>query len=90
MRIAVRKHAEWMSKNDDRILEYLASNPGKRPHEIRTELSDAAIALQPRYIDKRLELLERAALVRKDGLRYELSDHGRAYLVGEYAVESIA
>lgn len=90
MKIAVRKQADWMSKNDDRILEYLSTSPRSRPRDIRAGLDDVGITLRIEYIDKRLERLAAAELVRKDGLRYELAECGLEYLIGNYAVKTIA
>ncbi|WP_195892482.1 hypothetical protein [Halopiger goleimassiliensis] len=43
MSIHVRKQADWMSKNDERILEYLCKNADSRPREIRDGLDDYGI-----------------------------------------------
>ncbi|USZ73320.1 MarR family transcriptional regulator [Natronosalvus halobius] len=89
MTIAVRKQGEWMSKNDERILELLCSTDRCRPRDIRDELNDFGIALRLDYVDKRLETLEDAGLVASDALRFRITDRGRAYLLGEFDATSV-
>ncbi|MFC7215320.1 MarR family transcriptional regulator [Saliphagus sp. GCM10025334] len=89
MTIAVRKQGEWMSKNDERILELLCSTDRCRPRDIRDELNDFGIALRLDYVDKRLETLEDAGMVASDAMRYRITDRGRAYLLGEFDAASV-
>ncbi|AHF99124.1 repressor [Halostagnicola larsenii XH-48] len=74
-----------MSKNDDRVLEHLARHGPHRALELRSALADrsATLEFRPMYLQKRLEILADAGLVSYDGLRYELSSQGMAYLEGD-------
>lgn len=92
MSVALRKHADWMSKNDDRIMEYLADNGPLRPRTLRDGLGDAGRGLDFRvaYLDQRLEILAEAGLLETSGLEYDLADRGRAYLDGDLDVARIS
>lgn len=89
MTIRVRKHGDWMSKNDERILEFLSANPRRRPQEIQDGLDVNGIALRLEYVDDRLEKLVRAGLVEKAELRYSISDRGLAYLEGAFDASTV-
>lgn len=78
-----------MSKNDDRILEYLCRNSRSRPREIRNGLDQYGITLRIEYVDDRIDKLESAGLITRDELRYSLTDRGKRYLVGEFDASSI-
>ena len=78
-----------MSKNDERILEYLCANPRRRPQEIRTGLAEHGIALRLEYVDDRLEKLVRAGMLEKAELRYSVSERGRRYLEGAFDAGSL-
>lgn len=92
MSVPVRRQAEWMSKNDERILEYLSEADRCRPREIREALDEVSrgINLRISYVDKRLEKLETAGFVEKRQLEYRLSDRGLEYLLGEFDASTIA
>ncbi|SFS74863.1 hypothetical protein SAMN04488556_2579 [Halostagnicola kamekurae] len=92
MTIPLRTHASWMSKNDDRILEYLAHHGPQRALELRSALADrsAALDFRPMYLQKRLEILTDAGLVSYDGLKYDVSSRGRAYLAGEFDASTLS
>lgn len=91
MTIPLRTHASWMSKNDDRILEHLARHGPYRALELRSALADrsATLELRPMYLQKRLEILADAGLVSYDGLRYEITSQGMAYLEGDLDASTV-
>ena len=86
MSVPIRKQGEWMSKNDERILEYLCNNGRCRPRGIRDGLGrvNDGINLSTTYIDNRLEKLEAAGFVVRDELDYEITQRGMDYLAGEF------
>lgn len=80
-----RKSGEWMTKYDDRILEYIRENETGRPVDIER---DDFIYCSASYVGQRLKQLEEHDLVDvSDGPVYELTKKGRAYLVGGYDAE---
>jgi|GEM_PF-1332577 len=84
----MRRHAEWMTRADERILEYLAENESEQPSEIRYGLAaiNDAMAYPQSYVDGRLDRLAGAGLVaeREDGWAYELTNRGSFFLRGEF------
>lgn len=91
MIVPIRKQAGWMSKNDERILEFLCAGDRNRPREIRDGLNavNGGINLRLSYVDKRLEKLEAAELVEKHQLEYRISDRGVAYLNGDFDASTV-
>lgn len=80
-----RKSGEWMTKYDDRILEYIRENETGRPVDIER---DDFIYCSASYVGQRLKQLEEHNLVDvSDGPIYELTKQGRAYLIGAYDAE---
>ena len=78
--MGVRLSADWMTKADERILEYLESEVKATPSEMS---SDDRIRYDRKYIQHRLAILVEAGLVTRvhRGV-YTLSSSGQAYLVG--------
>lgn len=80
-----RKSGEWMTKYDDRILEYIRENQTGRPVDIER---DDFIYCSASYIGQRLKELEEHSLVDvSEGPVYQLTKKGRAYLIGAYDAE---
>ena len=79
----------WMTKSDDAILELLEeSNLTIPPMAIAFNIENVS---RP-TVDRRLPKLEKAGLVKRydDPQGYtEITDRGRAYLVGELNVEDL-
>jgi len=82
----LRKSGEWMTKYDDRILEYLRENETGRPVDIAR---DDYIYCSASYIGQRLKELKAHSLVSaSEGPVYQLTTEGSAYLIGAYDAES--
>lgn len=92
--MSVRKHAEWMSQIDDRILEYLHTRGPGRPSDIRYGLSEFGgdLSYPQDYVDGRLdELTDRGLLVRQDDRwEYRLTNEGLSYLRGEFDASTLS
>lgn len=76
----MRPRIDWMTRSDDRILEFLAEK------EILASASVIAVNIDynPSYISRRCRKLAAAELVeRVDKSHYQLTDLGDRYLAGE-------
>ncbi|MGM0605837.1 MAG: hypothetical protein ACQETB_09215 [Halobacteriota archaeon] len=84
----MRKHAEWMTIIDDRILEHLRAAGPRRPNEVRQSLATRGNGMEysQSVIDARIDRLHEYGLVRKSDNRwqYELAEKGVLYLKGEF------
>lgn len=81
--MAVRLSADWMSKADDRILEYLEQ---EGPHSPGRIAESEMVRFSRKTINMRLIKLEQAGLVEKDAIGrgvYEISEIGEQYLTGD-------
>jgi len=82
----VRKHAKWMAKPDDRILEYCSRHGPQRPLELRDGLRTVArdLNLPLVYVEKRCEILSDYGLLEHDfrSRRYEATSFAEEYLDG--------
>lgn len=79
--MAVRLSPGWMTKADDRILEYLEEEVKASPGEIA---DDERIDYERKYIQRRLKKLTDAGLItRVHRGQYLLSDTGAGYLAGQ-------
>ena len=78
--MGVRLSADWMTKADDRILEFLESEMKATPSEMA---DDARIRYDGQYIQQRLAVLLEAGLITRvhRGV-YTLSSKGQEYLAG--------
>jgi predicted transcriptional regulator len=75
-----------MTRYDDRILEYLRENNSARPADIARY---DYIYCSASYIGQRLRELTEYDLVTAQGRPvYELTEKGRAYLIGAYNAET--
>ena len=78
---ADRQCAEWMKREDERILEYLDENGLCSARLISNEVFEKVSAGQ---VSERLGMLEYSGLVSKTGLTsYELTQAGQRYLAGD-------
>ena len=76
-----RQSAEWMRREDERILEYLEENGLSSSRLISNEAFEK---VSPGHVAERLERLRYARLVSRTGLTsYELTREGRWYLDGD-------
>jgi len=79
--IADRQSADWMKREDERILEYIAEEGLASATLIAREVFEMVSA---GHVSERLEMLRYAGLVARSGLSsYELTDAGRRYLSGD-------
>lgn len=81
-----RKQGTWMSKWDDRLLEYIEENGSGAP----TEISSADfMPISKQYASKRLkELSERNLLEPLGNGVYQITKEGLMYLYGDYDAEA--
>lgn len=80
--MAVRLSADWMTKADDRILEFLYVEGKSQPAMIG---EDDRVRFKTQYINQRLSKLLDAGLVTRVGRGvYLISEEGEAYLSGEF------
>lgn len=79
--MAVRLSPDWLTKADDRILEYLDEEVKASPGEMA---DDKRIKYNRKYIQRRLKKLTDAGLItRVHRGQYLLSDLGAGYLAGQ-------
>jgi len=90
MSLAMRRRADWMTRNDDVVLEILLdADPIAIPPQVvhyHIEQSSATLEVTKQTVSNRLQKLNQANLVsreRGDAGYYRLSDHGRDYLNGD-------
>lgn len=91
----MRRRADWMTRNDDAILELLATAeplalPPKVIHWNSTEIGTASMVKQT--VDNRLEKLVAAGLIRRvrdSGAYYQLTEAGQQYLDGDLEPEPL-
>jgi len=82
----IRKSGDWMTKYDDRILEYLRENNSARPADIARY---DYVYCSSSYVGQRLrELTEHGLVTVQERPIYELTEEGRAYLIGAYDAET--
>lgn len=87
----LRKNADWMGVDDDRILEVMdILQEGVTAKEIRDELAERGTDLDHRemYVEIRCDFLADAGLLAFDfdTETFKLTDNGREYLAGEFDV----
>ena len=81
----MRQPANWMTPMDDRILEVLNAGLVLSPTIIAYNIDKSREA-----VGRRLSELSEAGLVNRiDRGRYEITDQGNAYLVGDLDVSNI-
>ena len=76
----MRPRIDWMTRSDDRILEFLAEK------EILASPSVIAVNIEynPSYISRRCRKLAAGGLLERDDTsNYQLTDLGERYLLGE-------
>jgi len=83
----MRQPADWMTPDDDRILEYLESEGAQSARNISY---DERIRLSRRYVNVRLTKLSDTGLVRdvRNG-RYKITQVGKLYLDGGLSAREI-
>lgn len=83
----MRPRVEWMTGNDDSILEYLEEHDvALPPRGLEINLEREQIGISYRTINRRLKELQAAGLVEKIDEKsgyYAITEKGRDYLAGE-------
>ena len=80
--MAIRLSAEWMTKADERILEYLDAEGKAQPKMIS---DDERVLFEGKYINQRLYNLLEAGFVQRVGRGvYVITEQGEDYLAGEF------
>ncbi|QLH82134.1 phage repressor protein [Halosimplex pelagicum] len=81
----LRKMADWTTRADDRIMEWLRDNGYHPPSAITEQLNDIGegIDFSRQYITRRCNELHDRGLLDKNYQNYSLSSDGRKYLDGE-------
>lgn len=88
----MRKHAEWMSQADDRILEFLHEEGNHQPAQIKSRMQEigADMEYHPKYIGERCrELTEYGLLYNIGNGVYTITENGISYLEGELDAETL-
>lgn len=76
----MRRHADWMTLADERILEFLAEQGNHQPAQIAKEFG-----FHRKYIGRRCRTLEDYGFLNNRGNGvYQITDRGREYLSGEF------
>lgn len=89
----MRKHAEWMSSTDERILEFLAENGNYQPSAMRDRLEELGgdLDYHSNWINKRCRKLESYGLLANvGGGVYSITDEGRAFLEGDLDASTLS
>ena len=83
----MRPRVEWMTGNDDSILEFLAEHEvALPPRGLEINLQRNNVGISYRTINRRLKELQRDGLVEKIDEKsgyYAITEKGRDYLSGE-------
>lgn len=79
----MRKHAEWMSILDERILEFLSDQGPRQPAQIADELESQGMEYNRKYVGRRCQKLSEKALLENLGNGiYSVTSKGEEYLDG--------
>ncbi|WP_226043549.1 MarR family transcriptional regulator [Natrinema sp. DC36] len=82
----MRKHGEWMTQVDERILEYLSENGNHQPHAIADNLREIGVDLDyhSNSINRRCrELRDYRLIINVGGGVYSTTDLGEQFLAGD-------
>ena len=88
----MRRHADWMTQTDERVLEYLRENGNFPPSAIRDGLVEISedIDYHQSHIGRRCRALDDHGLVENvGGGTYSITDLGKRYLDGEFDAGSL-
>lgn len=89
----MRKHADWMTHADERVLEYLSENGNHRPAQIADQLGTigADMGFHRKYVGRRCRTLQARGMLRNlgNGL-YQITDLGEQFLDGEIDAGGVA
>jgi len=80
----MRRHAEWSTLVDERIMEFLRDQGSRQPKQIADGLADAGMEYNQKYVGRRCRKLASEGLLRNLGNGiYTLAENGEQYLDGE-------
>jgi len=80
--VKLRLSASWMTKADDRILEYIYAEGRTQPKMIK---EDPIVEFEGGYVDQRLAALRKAGFINRVGHGlYTITDQGEDYLSGDF------
>jgi predicted transcriptional regulator len=82
----MRKHADWLTQTDERVLEFLREYGNHPPSAIRDRLAEIGqdMSLTPQHIGARCrELAEYGLLANVGGGTYSITDLGEQFLDGD-------
>lgn len=89
----MRKHSEWMTQSDERILEFIDEHGNHPPKAIRDSLAELSSGMEyhPNYIQVRCRTLQDHGFLQNvGGGTYSITEVGREFLAGEIDAATIA
>jgi predicted transcriptional regulator len=76
----MRRHADWMTLADERILEFLDERGNHQPAQIAAEFG-----FHRKYIGRRCRILHEHGFLNNLGNGvYQITEQGKRYLTGEF------
>jgi predicted transcriptional regulator len=79
--VAQRKHPEWLSQVDERVLEFLEAETKGTPQEIADSIPQSS---SNKYVNQRLSKLVEAGLAQRVARgQYRITEKGIAFLAGK-------
>ena len=88
----MRKHAEWLTQTDERILEFLSERGNHPPSAIQENLEEEGQAMDyhVNHINRECRKLADYGLVRNVGAgTYSITEKGEQFLSGELDAETL-
>lgn len=82
----MRKHANWLTQTDERILEFLREYGNHPPSGIQHRLSEIGVDMEyhANHVGRRCRELEEFGLLHNvGGGTYAITDDGKEYLNGD-------
>ena len=82
----MRKHADWLSQADERILEFISDRGNHPPKAIRDKLAEEGVQMDYHVQHVRREcrkLRDHGLLVDVGGGTYSITEKGEAFLEGD-------
>lgn len=82
----MRKHADWLTQTDERILEFLSEKGNHPPSSVRDQLDESGVAMDysSGHIGRECrKLTDFGLLVNVGGGTYSITDVGEQFLSGD-------
>ena len=89
----MRRHADWMTQLDERILEFISERGNHPPSAIQSGLVEIGVDLDynTKYINQRCSTLEDHGLLVNVGAgTYSITEQGEQFLAGEIDAGELA